>query len=210
MFNALRYKNYTSHYIESLTKLYKNSFPLYPIVYYKASKDNSIYDNTIMNGGNYNIIGLSSGLKYYKIYDFPAINLEAMVPSWNETDFGIRTEIGTSMMFPKINFIPNEFDFVSFKNKHISDREIFQISNIDSTYYDKTNPFYKVTLKGSGNFIEQIEKQVIGSLGYIDFMDKIYNYDDYKLIKKLIANLTILSTMYVKNSNQFQLRDIKL
>ncbi len=203
MFNAIRYDQYVNHYLNAVTNLYKNIFPFIPVTYYKASETNSIYDNTILSAGSYNIIGPSSGLKYYKIYEFPVAYTQAMVPVWKESDFGIRTDITTSVMFPKINFIPNSFDFISFKNKNISDEEIFQISNVETTYYDKSIPFYKADLMGSGNFRYQIDEQTIGEYGYVDFTNNIYDYNIFKLIKHLVANMTILGSRINNNVNQF-------
>jgi hypothetical protein len=157
------------------------------------SPTQSVYDTDIMEGANYDIIGEESGLKFYKLYDFPAAFVPTMEPAFNKTDYGIRTEMETSIVFQELGFVPNTLDFVSFKGKQTSDIEIFQVKHVELTYLSKPLTFYKIDIQGSGFYIDQIEQQVIGEYGYLDINNSFLPYDDYILSKMIVANLMKLS-----------------
>ncbi|MGB9674633.1 MAG: hypothetical protein ACPLX8_00710 [Nanopusillaceae archaeon] len=213
MFNSIHYNKYVEFYINALN-LYNSLLPFTTVTYYKVSKEHSIYDNNLFAAGNYDVIGQLSGLKFYKIHHMPVafVDSDNMVPQWDKTDYGIRTGMDTNFVFQNVGFVPNTFDFVSLSNgTNNQDPEVYQIAQVDMTYYNDPIIFYKCYAKGSGFYLEDIELQVISEFGYIDFMNSLYSYNDYVNIKSIVANL-ITSASYINRSLNLntQLRDIKL
>lgn len=212
MFNAIHYSQYVQYYISALN-MYNSLFPFTTATYYKVSKEYSVYDQTIYAAGNYDVIGPLSGLKFYAIYDMPIAFTDSsnMIPQWDKTDYGIRTNMDTNFVFQDIGFIPNAFDFISFNSTNNTDQEIYQIAQVDMTYYNTPIRFYKCYAKGSGFFLSDIDPQVIGDYGYIDFMNALYNYNDFTNIKNIAANLLMLNS-YINTtvSRNSGLRNITL
>lgn len=187
MFNSRwnSYNEYVLDYLELLWSYYCYCGKSIPATYYSLDLPNSVFDQTQLDAGPYEIAGELSGLRWKKIllvqvFQPETINLNF---SSNEQGFGKLDQQSSIWLPSAYNINPQVHDFVIFDN--IEDRDnqfiakspLFEVRNIEkASNTEKT--FWKASLKVSHFEKEVVDKQLSGTYTFFDSEKQIYRTDD--------------------------------
>ena len=185
---------YALDYYELLYRYYASCAPSIPVTYYSLDLPNSVYDDTLLNAGSYEVIGNLSGLLWKKI------NL-LQVYTFEQMQFVLQSDEGgpqfkdrmSSIWIPSIYELePKPRDFICFdivktrEDQFQAELPLYQVVNIEKASSNRIT-FWKANLKSTFQTKENIELQLSGQYSFIDFEKHIYTLSDSVMLQKLMV-----------------------
>lgn len=191
MENWYRFYFYPDEYLKTVYQYYAVHGVAYPCTYYHCDLEHSIYDNDMLDAASYETLGDLSGLVWEKINLLPIYNCEIMSPSFTVDEKGVtKSNQETSFNIPtEYNIFPTNFDYIYFypfdSNEKNKTENFYRIKHFErATNTDIT--FWKIYVTTSHHLKNQIDKQIIKNLTFIDWLKAIYsNEQSIQIINQL-------------------------
>ena len=191
----IRIYNYIQEYYQTVYNYYAECYPAYPVTYYSIDHDNTVWEDTNLQGGSYEHRGVGelSGVRWKKILMFPIFTTDAIQTNYDgdEKGYHMTESIRTVVAFPSIyglkptpdDKIDMSFAFVNPIRENI--RHLFSVNNISLAHIGEYFQMYQCSLKISGDTKGKLEKQVSSYWMFYDHEKAILPLENSKILIKL-------------------------
>ena len=202
-----RLYNYIAEYQSLIYDVYSKHSIAYLVTYYNLDTENTVWDNTDLMGGSYEIIGDLSGMRWNKYLLLPVFFIEEVTTIFDASEIGVTKENETHIVIPSTyNIQPYPNDMLKFEQSYLRTSNdvypLFVVTGMEkSVNVDRTFWKLKIEIKQSKT-ITQLDEQVSRTFAFFEYTKKIYDLPTAVFLTKLLYKSSTLCGLLKERFDQ--------